>query len=184
MIAQQEEGRNTGPAGLPAGIDRQRHIELTQHSPWPRRLVVIFLAVFCIAALANVFGQVATVKHADAGEASLTVDSPERLRGGVIFTSVITVVAHQQVQDAKLVLTPGWFNGVTLNAASPQSNQESSNSQGAVWDYGQVDAGVTMPLWISWQVNPTTFGPRDQDVLLYDGDTLVTSVNRTVTVFP
>lgn len=172
------------PAPLPLGLDRDRHVERSRHSPWPRRVALVLMAAFCALGLANVFGQVASVSRAGGTAASLTVDSPLRLRGGLIFTSVITVDAHRQIQDARLVLSPGWFSGMTLNALSPQSSQDSSTAQGTVFDYGQVDAGVTMPVWISWQTNPTTVGARDQDVLLYDGPTLITAVHRQVVVFP
>jgi hypothetical protein len=33
-------------------------------------------------------------------------------------------------------------------------------------------------------VNPTNVGRRSQDVALYDGDTLLTSIDRTITIFP
>lgn len=178
----------TGAGGsapaLPQGLDRENHVERRAHTPWPRRAAVLVLAAFCALGLANVFGQVASQDSAGAARASLTVDSPLRLRGGDIFTSIITVQAHQQLQDAKLLLSPGWFSGMTLNALAPQSSQDSATEQGVSFDYGQVDAGQTMPVYISWQTNPNTVGSRDQDVALYDGSTLITVVRRQVVVFP
>jgi hypothetical protein len=168
---------------LPYGIDRRQHAD-RDRTPWPRRAAITVLAVFCLLALLNTFGQVSAVRSADSPAASLTVDSPERLRGGLIFTTVITVVAHQQIKDARLVLSPGWFNGMTLNAAAPQSSQESSSEQGGIFDYGQLDAGSTTPIWISWQANPTTAGGRSQDVQIFDGDKPVVGVHRSVFVFP
>jgi len=169
---------------LPLGLDRDAHVDRRRHSPWPRRLALVLMAAFCSLGLANVFGQVSSLSRAGAPSASLSVDSPLRLRGGLIFTSVITVQAHRQLQDARLVLTPGWFSGMTLNAMAPQSSQDSSNDRGTAFDYGRLDAGSSMPVWISWQTNPTTVGARDQDVLLYDGPTLIAAVHRQVVVFP
>ena len=171
-------------AALPFGLERESHIDMQRHAPWRRRAVVLVMAAFCVLALFNVFGQVAHVDHADAAGAALTVESPERLRGGDIFTSVITLTAHQPIQDARVVLTPGWFSGFTLNAAAPQSNQESSTQDGSILDYGQLDAGATMPIWISWQVNPTTVGEKDQDVQIFDGPKEITAVHRSVYIFP
>jgi hypothetical protein len=37
---------------------------------------------------------------------------------------------------------------------------------------------------MQFQVNPTNVGRRSQDVGLYDGDTALVSVDRTVTIFP
>jgi hypothetical protein len=39
-------------------------------------------------------------------------------------------------------------------------------------------------LYMQFQVNPTNVGRRSADVGLYDGDELLASVDRTVTVFP
>ena len=169
---------------LPFGLQRERHVELAHHSAWRRRAVVLVMTAFCVLALFNVFGQVAHVDHADAPGASLTVESPERLRGGDIYTSVITVAAHQPIQDAKVVMSPGWFSGFTLNAQAPQSNQQASTPAGGVFDYGQLDAGATMPIWVSWQVNPTTVGEKDQDVEIFDGSKPIVSVHRSVYIFP
>ena len=171
-------------AALPFGLRRDAHVDMVRHSPWRRRAVVVVMSAFCLLALFNVFGQVAHVDRADGATASLTVESPERLRGGDIFTSVITLTPHQPIQDARVVLSPGWFSGMTLNAAAPQSNQESSTPAGGIFDYGQLDAGATMPVWISWQVNPTTVGEKDQDVQIFDGGRLLVAVHRSVYIFP
>jgi hypothetical protein len=181
-MTSQVEGA-VAPPPLPFGLDYTRHA-VSQGTPWPRRLVILLMGAFCVLALLNTFGQVATVNRAEGPVASLTVDSPVRLRGGLIFTSVITLVTHQPVQDAKVVLSRGWFDGMTLNAAAPQSSQEASNAQGGVFDYGQLDAGATMPIWISWQTNPTTVGGRDEDVEVFDGSKPLVTVHRSVVVFP
>lgn len=178
---------SVGPEGveeLPFGLRRERHVNQRDYTPWTRRLALALMLAFCILALLDTFGQAARSVTTDSPAASLSVDSPDRLRGGLIFTSVITVVAHQKLQDARLVLSPGWFNGMTLNAQAPQSNQQSSDAGGASFDYGPLDAGTAMPVWISWQANPTTAGPRDQDVVVMDGDRTVVALHRRVVVFP
>ncbi len=173
-----------GIAALPLGLERDRHVHTRRHTPWVRRGAVVVMVVFIALALANIFGQVSDVSTVDSPAAALRVDSPTRLRGGLIFTSVITVVVHQKLQDAKLVLSPGWFDGMTLNAQAPQSNQQDSDAGGTSFDFGSLDAGSTMPVWISWQTNPTTVGRRSTDVTLEDGDKVVASVHRSVYVFP
>jgi hypothetical protein len=37
---------------------------------------------------------------------------------------------------------------------------------------------------MQFQVNPTNVGRRSQDVALYDGTQLITTIHRQVTVFP
>ncbi len=142
------------------------------------------MAALCGLALANVFGQRETTTRADSSTASLTVDSPDHLRGGLMFTSNYVIAAHSTIHDARLVLAPGWWNGMTLNAEAPQASSDASNAHGVIFDYGQLNAGDTTPIWISWQVNPTTFGYRDTTVWLYDGSQLLVTLPRSVVVFP
>ena len=39
-------------------------------------------------------------------------------------------------------------------------------------------------VFLQYQVNPTNIGRRSQDVELYDGETLLAAVDRTLTVYP
>ena len=45
-------------------------------------------------------------------------------------------------------------------------------------------AGQRYLLYMQLQVNPTNVGRRSQRVQLYDGNTLLASVKRTITIFP
>lgn len=169
--------------GLPFGIEDRHRAPRTEWL-WPRRVLLVVLTAVLVAALANVFGQRQTITTVDASAAALTVDSPERLRGGLIFTSRYTVLAHQPIQDLRLVLAPGWWHGMTLNAEAPNPGSEGSNSLGVVLDYGQINAGQSIDSWISWQVNPTTYGIRDETVYVFDGARLLLQMPRTLVIFP
>ena len=169
---------------LPLGLDRRQHVERMSHSAWPRRVLIAVLVAACILALLNVFGQRAIVTRADGSAASLTVQSPERLRGGLVFTSQITVTAHQRISDLRVLLSGGWFRGMTFNGVVPQPNQQTSTADGVIFDYGSLDAGSALPFWISWQANPVTVGSRSQDVIVYDGNNTLVTMHRPLFVFP
>jgi hypothetical protein len=164
-------------------LDRRQNVERQHRSSWPRRVGLTFIAVMCGLALANTFGQQPVVTTMSASAASMTVDSPERLRGGLVFTSEITVAAHSDVHDAQILLSPGWWQGMTLNAVAPQASNESSDQRGVTFDYGELKPGDTLHIWISWQTNPTTVGTRDQDVVLSDGSQPIVTMRRSFTVF-
>jgi hypothetical protein len=172
-----------GPPDFPVGLDRRRHRD-EPWSPWIRRVAVAAMFTLCLLALLNVFGQVATMTSVDSPQVSLSVNSPERLRGGLLYTSDYTISTHQPVQDLRMVLAPGWFSGVTFNGSAPQAQQETSDGSGTTFDYGQTPAGQSMTIYISWQMNPTTVGSRNQDVWLYDGQKLLLTMHRTAVVFP
>jgi hypothetical protein len=168
----------------PFTLDRQRHLDRKNHSVVYRRLGLSVLAVLCLLGLANVFGQRASFTRADGSAASLTVNSPEHLRGGLVFTSEITVIAHRKVTDAQVQLSRDWFSGMTFNGVAPQPGNMSSDGDTVTLDFGPLDAGQSMPFWISWQTNPTTYGMRTEQVNVNDGSTELVSMQRPLLVFP
>ena len=168
----------------PFALDRQRHLDRGHHSAIYRRLGLGLLALICVLGLANLFGQRSTLTRVDGSAASLTVNSPEHLRGGLIFTSEITVIAHRKLADAKVHLSSDWFRGMTFNGVAPQPDNMSSSGDTVTLDYGPVDAGQSMPFWISWQANPTTLGVRSEKVNVSDGSEQLLSMQRSLLVFP
>lgn len=142
------------------------------------------LALFLVLGLLNVFGQRPKTSEAASSAASLKVYAPTRVRGGIYYEARFTVTAHRDVKDAMLVLNPGWAEGITINTAEPSPVDEASRDGKLVFDLGHVPAGTSHILFLQLQVNPTNVGHRSQDVALYDGDTLITTVDRNITVFP
>jgi hypothetical protein len=173
-------------ADSPVGIDRARHQDLTRrsHHVWWRRAALVVIAAVPVLALLSVFGQHATPVSYQSPAASLLINSPAHVRGGLVFTTEIVITPRQQLQDARLYLDSGWFAGMTLNGIAPQPSTESAQGQWQVWDFGKISAGVVYRVWISWQTNPTNTGRHAQDVALYDGGSKLLTVHRTLTVFP
>jgi hypothetical protein len=173
-------------ADTPVGIDRDRHQNLTGrgYHVWWRRVALVAFAAIPVLALLNVFGQRTSLARAQSPAASLLVNSPAHIRGGLIFTTEIVITAHQQLQDAQLYLGDGWFEGMTINGIAPQPSSDSARGQWQVWDFGKIPVGEAYRVWISWQTNPTNLGRHSQDVALYDGGTQLMIVHRAVTVFP
>jgi hypothetical protein len=171
---------------MPLGIERSRHVELEGRGRhvWQRRVGILLVALVPLAALFDVFGQRATFSNAATSHASLHVDAPSHVRGGLIFTAEFVITPHASLHDARLLLADGWFEGMTFNGLTPQPSNASAQGRWEVFDFGALPAGVAFPVWISWQVNPTTVGRHSQDVALYNGGTELMTVHRTVTVFP
>jgi hypothetical protein len=51
-------------------------------------------------------------------------------------------------------------------------------------ELGKIEAGQQYKLFLSFQVNPTTVGQRDQSVQLVDGDQPILTLHRTLTIYP
>jgi hypothetical protein len=149
-----------------------------------RRSVVTVLALVLLAGLLNAFGQHPETSKAGTSRATLKVYAPSRLRGGLYYEARFTITAREDLKNATLVLDPGWGEGITINTIEPSPIGEASRDGDLVFELGHVKAGTSHILFVQQQVNPTNVGRRSQDVALYDGDTFLTSIDRTVTIFP
>ena len=132
----------------------------------------------------NVFGQRPATAVADVGAATLEVYAPERVRGGLFYEARFTIEAREEVEQATLVLDSGWAEGITINTVAPGPIGEASRDGRLAFELGRVPAGQKHVLFLQLQVNPTNVGHRAQDVELYDGDELLATINRTITIFP
>jgi hypothetical protein len=149
-----------------------------------RRAGTALVALFCLAGLLNVFGQRPQTSAAAVSAASIKVYAPERVRLGLYFEARFTIDAHSEIKKATLVLDSGWAEGLTINTIEPSPIGEASRNGKLVLELGHIPAGQTYLLFVQLQVNPTNVGRRSQDVALYDGDTFLTSIDRTITIFP
>lgn len=170
----------------PDQIDLERHRDLVgrNSSVWFRRALVLVLVAVVAVALANGFGQHPTSSRAAGGGASLTVNSPTRLRGGLLYQVRITMRSPTVLRDAHLVLSPGWLQGMTLNTLEPSPSQETSANGSLALSLGRIPAGHEYVQFLDFQVNPTTVTRRSVTASLFDGATRLTTLHRTITVFP
>jgi hypothetical protein len=149
-----------------------------------QRALVALLTLFCIAGLLNIFGQRPATSEAASTAAELKVYAADRVRGGLYYQARFTVTAHRDLKSATLVLEPGWAEGITINTVEPSPVGEASRDGDLAFELGHIPAGTSYIFFLQLQVNPTTIGRRSQDVALYDGDTFLTSVDRSVTIYP
>lgn len=173
--------------GLPGGLDRPIDVGLEgRHlDPVLRRAVLTIFALIVLAALAGVFGQRADRSTAASSGASLTLEAPDRLRSGLIFTARIDIEAGPlEITDPRLRLNPGWLDGFTANTLHPEPLRQGSVNGELEFVYPLIEAGDVLTIWTQWQVNPTTNGRFDGGTELLDGDRTLIELDRTVTVFP
>ena len=170
----------------PTSIDRERDLELRgrgRHGFY-RRLGLAVLGLVVVAALLNAFGQESTTTLAEGRKATLSVEAPPRLRGGLIFQARFEIDAKRRLASPKLVLSPGWLDATTLNTVAPSPLAENSGPDGLSMTFEELPAGHRLIVWTNWQDNPTNVGRRSEDATLFDGPTPIATANRTVTVFP
>jgi hypothetical protein len=158
-------------------VGRERH-------PVIRRALLVLLLAVPVLALVGVFGQRALESHASGPAATLTLSSPKSIRGGLLFQSKVTVDAQRRLAQPKLVLSPGFLDGLTVNTIEPNASQELSRNGSLVLEYGAIPAGQRLVVWIQYQVNPTTVGRQTQRLELDDGLAPIVTITRKLTSFP
>jgi hypothetical protein len=145
---------------------------------------VAILAAISILGLFNVFGQCSRTTVDHAATATLSVDGPTRVRGGLVFTSEVVFTAEVPISNARIFLARGWFQGMSVNTIEPSPVTQSSNGPWIVLAFGRMPAHRQFHLWLSLQTNPTNVGSHDQTVALYDGAASIALVHRSLFVFP
>ena len=159
--------------------DRTERAEL-----FARRLFFGLVVLAIVAAALNVFGQRPKDSFASATAANLHVFAPTALRGGLYYEGRFTIDAQQDISKAVLVLDGGWTEQMQINTIEPAPIGESSRDGRLALEFGHVPAGQKLVVWMQFQVNPTNVGRRSQDVELDDDTTLITRIDRTVTIYP
>jgi hypothetical protein len=173
-------------AEIPDTIVLKRDRDLAKRSKelWVRRTLLVLLTAFLILAFLNVFGQRSTTSSTTAPAATLTIHSPGTLRSGLVFETRLRVFATQEINDAIVVLSPEWIEGITFNTIEPSPIGEASRNGWLSFDLGHIPQGQEYSLYLQMQVNPTTSGTRAQEVRLFDGQTLLLTSKRDLTIFP
>ena len=171
---------------LPEGLSLEHHRDLTGRGRTPiiRNVLLALLCAILLVALLNVFGQVPRVDLVETPAARLEVKAPTAIRGGLFFEARYSVEAIEEIEDATVVLDPGWLEGITLNTVEPAPIGEASRDGRIALQLGRIPAGDEYILFLHYQVNPTALGRRSQDVELYDGERLLASVDRDAIVWP
>lgn len=165
-------------------LRRDRDLESRRNDIWIRRGLFGLLCVVPVLALANLFGQHPETSTGAAAAARLSVTAPSRARGGLLYQARFRITAKKKLDQAALVLDRGWLDGLTINTVEPQPVSEASEDGKLGLDLGPISSGQSYVLFVSFQVNPTTVGHRDQTVTLYDGDKKLITLHRTITIFP
>ena len=146
--------------------------------------MVALLTAFVIVGLLNVFGQRPGDTMVSANGVSFQLHAPSALRGGLLYEASFTIHTQRALKNPALVLSQGWAIVHTINSLEPSPADETSRNGEIELDLGPIKAGATYTLFGEFQVNPTSVGWWPGDVSLYDGNTQLLHIRRTIVVFP
>jgi hypothetical protein len=165
-------------------LERDRDLAGRDRELWIRRGLFALLCAVPVLALLNALGQRPGHATAASTTAGLDVYAPSVVRGGDLAEARFRITARQKLDHARLVLAPGWLEGMTVNTIEPAPVDETSADGRLSLSLGPIDTGHTYVLFVQFQVNPTNVGRRSQDIALYDGDRKLLDLDRTITVLP
>jgi hypothetical protein len=173
-------------ASVPDGVILERDRDLVGRAwqIWLRRGLFALLPLVSILALVNLFGQRPSNETVTSAAASLELYAPKRVRSGLLWQARFHITAREELRKATLVLHPGWLEGMTVNTIEPSPVNEASANGRLSLELGHIPAGQSFLLFMDFQVNPTNVGHRPQIVELFDGDTKLLELDRSITIFP
>ena len=143
------------------------------------------LAAFLALGLLNVFGQrPGDLDGGDRGGHGSRCTRRSAFAAGSSTRRASGSTPSARCSEATLVLDSGWAEGITINTVEPSPIGEASRDGRLAFELGRIPAGQKHVFFLQLQVNPTNVGHRSQDVELYDGDELLATIDRTITVWP
>jgi hypothetical protein len=167
-------------------LRRHRDLEgMTRRGIWGRRGVLALIALISILGLLDVFGQRPTTSRIETPAAIMSVYAPSAIRGGDFMEARIHVTAKRALHNARVLLDPGWAEGLSMNTIQPTPVSESSVNGRIAFELGRIPASGSYILFLQFQVNPTNVAwHRPQNVELLDGTKPIATIHRSLTVFP
>ena len=172
---------------LPEGLSRERSSDRPHpdSATWARRGLLVLPAALVALGRANICGPRPSESIARSAAADLRVEAPAHLRSGLMFQVRVQILAHRRLSHPTLVFSHAWFESMTQNSVNPQPVAGSSVGDRPAFELSPIAAGHHATYWFEFQVNPTTSGwRRPENVTLSDGHTTLTTVRRTLTVYP
>lgn len=175
-----------GSSALPAGVDRDRHLDLRGRGrePWVRRVIMLALAAVVVAALLDAFGQGLHTRTTADERATLEVTAPDAVRAGLFFQARFDIVATSRVERPRLVLDRGWAEELQINTIEPAPQFEDSEDGRLELGFGPLPTGRRLTVWMQFEANPTGAGNRDQGVELRDGSDVLLAQRREFRIYP
>jgi hypothetical protein len=167
-------------------LKRHRDLEgMYRSGIWVRRGVIALISVVSVLGLLNVFGQRPSTARSDAGAAIFSLYAPTAIRGGDFMEARFHITAKRDLKKATLRLDPGWAEGMNMNTIEPSPVGQASDNGRLSFDLGHIPAGKSFILFMEFQVNPTNIAwHRLQNVTLLDGNQVITTIHRMITVYP
>lgn len=160
------------------------HARGSQAAITARRVLIALFAAAGLTGLLNLVGQRTTITTVDTPAATVRVEAPETVRGGLFFQTRIDIDVKRGFEAPRLIFDRGVFEGMQVSSIEPAAESESSRDGRVELSYPEVIAGERLTVWLQFQVDPTATGSHGYDIQLDEGTREVARVDRDLRVLP
>lgn len=168
-------------AQAPDGITQEHESNSRRANPWPLLLLIVLLG----PGLAGLFGgQPAIVRHSSNDMVAMSVRTPETLRNGMAFETIVEVTPQRSIGDLVIAVSDVLWREMTINTMIPAAGDESHRSGFHRFSFGDAKPGETFRFKIDGQINPPLFAGTSGEVVALDGERRLAAVPVTITVLP
>ena len=145
--------------------------------------MTVFAAISLLA-LWGFIGQRASESVARAGDVTMIVSGPSTVRGGLYYQVTVDITTRTAIENPRLVLDEGWWEGMQVNSIEPAPESETPRDGRVVLTYGALAPDDRLKIWFQFQVDPTSTGGRSHAIELDDEARPLVRVDREITVLP
>lgn len=148
-------------------------------------LPVMVLAAVMIAGLSGLLGgQPGVIQQVASDAAVLRVQTPETLRNGMAFETIVEVDPVTAIDDLVIGVSDGLWREMTINTMIPAPAEETFKDGYQRFSFGPFAAGEALRFKIDGQINPPLFAGRSGEIAVMDGERMLTGVPIRVRVLP
>lgn len=146
---------------------------------------LIALAALMIAGLAGLLGGHPSARHQiETEDVIFRVTSPERLRNGMVFETLVEVEAKRPVQQLAVGISDGLWRDMTINTMIPAAETEDYRSGSHRFVFSELRPGDLFRFKVDGQINPPLLGQAKGDIAAWDGDRKLATINLQTKVLP
>jgi len=114
----------------------------------------------------------------------MSVRTPETLRNGMAFETIVEVTPQRPIGDLVIAVSDGLWREMTINTMIPAAGDESHRSGFHRFSFGETKPGETLRFKIDGQINPPLFAGTSGEVVALDGERRLASVPVMIKVLP
>lgn len=146
---------------------------------------LLLLALLMVVGLAGPLGGHPSARQKiETDDVILRVMSPDRLRNGMVFETLVEVEAKRPIQQLAVGISDGFWRDMTINTMIPAAETEEYRNGSHRFAFSRLQSGDIFRFKVDGQVNPPLLGQVRGAITAWDGNRKLAAVTLRTTVLP